>query len=334
MNSPTSNIAEQAAEWILALEEGDAEQQLRTRQAFQRWQAADPRHAQAADTAQAFINKLAGLKPDSIPARNTLNNALNANAHQQTTKRKPLSATLSGLALVLLVPLLLVLKLFPLAHLTADLQVRTGEWRNHTLPDGSSITLSGKSAVNIHFDETRRELQLLSGEIFVDVAQDTQRPFVVTTGFGQIEALGTRFIVNQTPTQTRLTMIESRVNVTSSRTPQASATIVKAGEQIHLDAHGLSAIEQINPAMREQSWHKQQLVVRGWPVADVLRELARYHPAYFYIDETTLPAISVSAVLPLDKPDEALQLLTSSFPAIRVRTLTPWLVLVDGGEHQ
>jgi transmembrane sensor len=34
-------------------------------------------------------------------------------------------------------------------------------------------------------------------------------------------------------------------------------------------------------------------------------------------------------VLPLDDTDRALQLLMSSFPELRIRTLTPWLVLVD-----
>ena len=38
--------------------------------------------------------------------------------------------------------------------------------------------------------------------------------------------------------------------------------------------------------------------------------------------------MQVNAVLPLDDPDRALQLLASSFP-IRVRTMTPWVVIVD-----
>lgn len=333
MNAPTQTIAEQAAEWVLMLEEGDAEQQARTRQAFQTWQEADPQHAQAAEKVQAFIGRVTGLRASGAPARHALDCALNTEASKPSGKRKPWSATV--LSLVLVVPLLFLLGLSPLMPRSADLQAGAGEWQSHTLADGSRIVLAGKSAVNVHFDEQRRALHLLSGEIWVEVARDAQRPFVVTTAFGQIEALGTRFIVNHRPRQTRLAMIESSVRVTPSQTvSSADAQVVQAGEQVNLSAQGLGAIEKIHAAMLEQSWHKQQLAVRGWPLAEVLRELARYHPAYIHVNEDTLPAIRVSAVLPLDKPDDALQLLASSFPAIRVRSITPWLVVVDGGQSQ
>lgn len=316
-------IARQAAEWILLLDEGDAEQQARVRRDFQTWQDADPLHAKAAHTAQAFIGKLTALKTAPIPARD----ALGAGLRHHANHRKLLRATLMGLVLV---PLFFIF--LPFIPFDADLRTTSGEWKNHTLADGSRITMAGRGEVDIHFDETRREVRLRSGEIYVDVAKDARRPFIVSSKFGRIEALGTRFIVNHHQRQTRLTMLESSVRVMVD-SPQSSSTVVRAGEQLTIDARGLGRVEHIVPALRDQAWRRQQLVVRAWPLADVLRELARYHPGFLYFDEANLPAISVSAVLPLDKPEQALQLLVDSFPAIHITTRTPWVTVVEAKKN-
>ncbi|WP_417510233.1 hypothetical protein [Methylophaga sp.] len=59
------------------------------------------------------------------------------------------------------------------------------------------------------------------------------------------------------------------------------------------------------------------------PLGDVLAILSRFHKGYIYFDDQPLDNYHVSAVLPLDKPLEALALLADSFP-IKVSTLTPW----------
>jgi transmembrane sensor len=60
----------------------------------------------------------------------------------------------------------------------------------------------------------------------------------------------------------------------------------------------------------------------------VLDELARYRPGFIRYDRSQIENMKVSAVLPLDDPDKALQLLAGSFP-IRVHTVTSWLVIID-----
>lgn len=322
-NTDNNTIAQNAAQWILALDEGDAGEQAQTRHDFELWQAADPRHAEAAKKAQAFIDTLTGLRgAGPAPARR----ALEAHFRQRATKRKRFVGTAIVLLLLMALPAMLFLQQYPWRHLDAGLYAKAGQWQSHTLEDGSRVTLAGKGAMDIQFTQTARELYLHSGEIHVDVAKDAQRPFVVVSDFGRIEALGTRFIVNhRAGIQTRLSMLESRVKVTIADT---QVVIVKEGEHLSFDAHGLGPISQHNAAAQEARWQQHQLVVHGWTLAEVLAELSRFHPAYLHFDAETLPHIRVSAVLPLDKPDEVLQLLAGSFPAIQIHTITPWAILI------
>lgn len=70
-------------------------------------------------------------------------------------------------------------------------------------------------------------------------------------------------------------------------------------------------------------------MVNDRPLSEVLDELARQRPGRIQYDRARIDGIRVSAVLPLDDTDRALQLLVANFPQLRVRTLTPYLVLVD-----
>ena len=95
----------------------------------------------------------------------------------------------------------------------ADLRTATGRWETRTLADGTRITQGSASAVNLRYDERRRVIELVRGEILMDVAPDAARPFLVETVHGSIQALGTRFVVDHQAGATVLSMIESRVSV-------------------------------------------------------------------------------------------------------------------------
>ena len=75
-----------------------------------------------------------------------------------------------------------------------------GEYRLQ-LADGSRIWLNSESSLRypVKFGLHRREI-FLSGEIYLEVVPDTQRPFIVHTANRTIKVLGTRFNVRNYPT--------------------------------------------------------------------------------------------------------------------------------------
>lgn len=93
------------------------------------------------------------------------------------------------------------------------LETRTGENRSILLADGSRVVLGGNSRLRFHLGASKRELQLLRGQAFFEVAKDAKRPFVVAAGQASVEAVGTEFDVTRNEDRTVVSVLEGRVAV-------------------------------------------------------------------------------------------------------------------------
>lgn len=316
-SSIAANILRQAARWLVQLDESATEAD---RQAFAAWLAADPQHLLAVQSLQNSITALHSLPRG--PARAALTHA----AH--TSRRSSIAKALL-VVLSFSVPLGLLWQQYPTGYLLADLRTDTGQWRSETLPDGSRIMLDGRSAVDLHFDASARTLRLVQGEVLVSVAKDAQRPFVVETAHGQIRALGTRFVVEQDSEGTRLAMMESSTEVRSN----GHGAVVHAGQQVRLDAHGLTPVEPVDADAHERAWAKHQIVIDRQPLGRVLERLNRNRSGYLIYDRDALNRIEVTAVLPEEEDGNALQLLARSLP-IHVQQYGPWIARITLKPHR
>lgn len=324
------SIARAAAEWLVSLSDCGPGEAPDRHAAFAAWKDADPRHAAAAARMEAFIGRVQGLRAGGAkPARAALE-ATAAPARRGPRLRRAGRALL--LAGLLAAPGWLAWQTWPPAVLLADIRTGTAGWESRVLEDGTRIALNGATAVNLRFDPRQRLLELVRGEILVEVAGDPVRPFLVKTPHGVMRAVGTRFIVSRDDSATVLTVLESKVAVQHCLAAPAAgggeAIIVSAGERIRLTGAGIGRSEAIDVRSIADAWASHRLVVQEQPLPDVLDILARHRPGYLRYDRDALAGFHVSAVLPLDDTDRALQLLLASFP-IRVRSLTPWLVMVD-----
>ncbi len=321
MNSPRADIAaEQAARWIVRLSADDPAERDTAQAGFAAWKAADPLHASAAAGMENLLRQLSAVREpaggDHRPARA----ALAAIA----PKRPRQLAAASAVAVLLLTGALLIGE--RPAYLLADLRSPTGQWSTHTLADGSRLTLASGSAVNLRFNAGERHVELVRGDILVDVAKDAQRPFIVDSKQAAIRALGTRFTVRSEDGATILSMLESTV---MAQVPQHPAVVVQAGQRTRITDDGIGPLTSIDAASVQDAWRARQLVVDDLPLAEVLDELARHRPGQLHYDRAQIAGIRVAAVLPLDDTDKALQLLIDNFPQLRIRMLTRYLVMVD-----
>ena len=321
MNRPRADsAAEQAARWIVRLSADDPAERDTAQAGFAAWKAADPLHASAAAGMENLLRQLSAAREpaggDHRPARA----ALAAIA----PKRLRQVAAASAVAVLLLTGTLLIGE--RPAYLLADLRSPTGQWRTHTLADGSRLTLAGGSAVNVRFNAGERHVELVRGDILVDVAKDAQRPFIVDSKQAAIRALGTRFTVRSEDGATILSMLESKV---LAQVPQHPAVVVQAGQRTRITDDGVGTLQAIDAASVQDAWRARQLVVDDLPLAEVLDELARHRPGQLHYDRAQIAGIRVAAVLPLDDTDKALQLLIDNFPQLRIRMLTRYLVMVD-----
>ena len=320
-----ANIIREAAEWVVRLSADEVASS--EHEAFRRWQAADPRHAEAVASMSALIGEVEFLRADSgsTVARAALRAGLGARQ-----KRSKKIAAVAAAVLCCFLASWLGLSSYPPSYLMADIRTGIGEWHSHQLPDGTSITLSGSSAVNVHYAKHERRLSLVQGEVLVEVARDPERAFLVETEHGSIRALGTRFVVRREAGKTQLLMLESSTAVQSDMQRKAASpanTVVVEGQGVNITVSGVSPIETVDVRSVADAWRFHQLVVHDRPLAEVLDELSRYRRGYISYAPEDIATLRVSAVLPLDDTDKALQLLQSTLP-IQLSTTTRWMVNV------
>ena len=291
------------------------------RLAFESWKQQGPRYAAAAARMEAVIVRVQALRETKSPARAALDAAF---ADKPSRRNKHAMRTLLLACSLALPAAALLISPYPQRWM-ADVRNGPGQWQTLHLADGSALTLNGISAANLHFDATQRRIDLLQGEILVEVAHDPARPFIVQTAQGTLRALGTRFVVKREDDVTVLSMLESRVAAQSANAQQTLE--VDAGSQALVSANSVRLAGRIDPASINDAWRRHQLVVENRPLPEVLDEIARHRAGHLQFDRAALQNLRVSAVIPLDDSDHALQLLAQTLP-IKVYTYTPWLIRV------
>lgn len=326
-------IAAEAARWVVQLGADDPAERLRAEAGFSAWKAADPRHGRAAERLEQLVGLLQDLRTEgSHPVCQALRATLTPRPRSGHMRW---AGGVLALVLTMAVPGWLVLDEVRPGWRGSDLQTTVGEWSSYLLDDGSRIVLSGDSAVNLHFDVHRRSVELLRGEILLEVAPDAGRPFVVDTAQASLRALGTRFSVGKMDGATHLVMLESRlwaqVAAQHRRNPSEmrDGRTVSAGQRLRIWADGLGEVEPVDVKGLAEAWQRHQLVVHDRPLTEVLDVLARHHRGYLHFDREALASIRVSAVLPLDNADKAMDLLMASLPRLRQRSLTRWMHIIE-----
>ncbi|MBN2485994.1 MAG: FecR domain-containing protein [Bacteroidales bacterium] len=113
--------------------------------------------------------------------------------------------------------------------------VPNGVKQKISLSDGTLIVLNSGSELSFpkHFNGPVREVRL-TGEAFFQVAKDSARPFVVSTGSVCVTVLGTSFNIEAyTNSNSRVTVTDGRVQVSAAQNGASGAEniILKEGEQ-------------------------------------------------------------------------------------------------------
>jgi transmembrane sensor len=274
-----------AAQWFAARLHGlDSRRERR----FQRWLAADPRHAE--DYALCEITWEVSRGPaDLVPlpmvrtSRRSLMGAGALGVRQGALGAMALAAALTGIAIWFL----------PIR--TDTWTTAAGEQRTVVLRDGTRVTLNTRTQLTARLSGRARDVRLTEGEAFFEVSKDPARPFTVTTTLGSARALGTRFNVYLAAQGLEVTTEEGRVLVRNA--DAGPGVTVDAGHRAELHMGQVRADLSTVDLHGTLSWMTQRLDVNDEPLDQVLRDMSRYTEWPVRADTPAIGALHVSAVL-------------------------------------
>lgn len=216
-----------------------------------------------------------------------------------------------------------------------NFQTAIGESKDIILPDQSKITLNTNSFVHIKYTPSARVINLLRGEIHIDVAHDTSRPLSVVTGNKIIQAVGTAFNVEVNNKQIELIVTDGKVlvaqqyttavpNLSNNGTSRVAkdvslhSTAVSKGEKLNLDFKGeitkkVEKIDAIDVAAN-LSWRQGSIIFRGESLSDAMTEISRYTNINFELaDDERLKQVHVAGMFKTGDVKGLLEVLNNNF---------------------
>ena len=208
-------------------------------------------------------------------------------------------------------------------HVTAGNQVpvlyetAVGRTDVVSLRDGSIVKLNTATRIQVEITETRRNVTLLEGEAYFEVAHDEDMTFIVSAGRTVIQALGTAFSVSKLADQIEVTVTEGLVQVKQHEEPGQNSNeglieplLLRAGQMMQVNRPGGQEVQELEAAelARTLLWQQKMLAFDGNTLQQVIDEFSRYTSLNLTIADAETASIRVGGYF---RSDDIAGLLTS-----------------------
>jgi len=264
-------VADEAAVWATRIDAGAVDPNNDA--ALRHWLEEDPRRRGAllrAEAALSFVDRaraLGGVVPKPSPRPIWIRRKL-------VFLGAALAASLAG-----------VLLLLPGAlHYSTGL----GQMLNVPLTDGSVVSLNTLSAVDVTMRAKAREITLVRGEAWFQVAHDVQRPFVVSAGRVRVRAVGTAFTVYRQDHGADVLVTEGVVE-TWTAGKEDQIVRVAAGSKAYVDEYDSAKLTLVTTdGARALAWREGQIVLEGETVKEAIAQFNRYNTIKLTVADSSL----------------------------------------------
>jgi transmembrane sensor len=316
-DTESRSISEQAAEWLLILEDGRPED----REAFADWMKQSPLHvgaflrASAVDSLLSEVDRDRSIEIQTGPFTDDSPDIRQRDPHEpdvelhETTiqpghadrtgsprprwvQRKWQWAAAASVALVAIAASALfvtqkVSGVDPWSHYVTAV----GEQRILELEDGSTLFLGPGSRLDVRFTPGERQLRLEAGEAMFRVRHDASRPFRVHSGGSVIQAIGTQFNVNRVRGDSVVSVIEGVVQISQDRSlaeklvaplarsikAEVRPVRLAAGQETRIADNGKVAAPTRAEVDRLKAWRERRLTFINETLFTIAEEFNRYN---------------------------------------------------------
>ena len=156
------------------------------------------------------------------------------------------------------------------------LTVPEGEHVDMTLSDGTRLYVNSGSEVEIPsvFDPEKRKIRM-TGEVYLEVAKDAERPFFVETEDFDVRVYGTSFNVSAYPEDgvSSVVLVEGSVAVSAGDMTR----FIEPGQKMEISG-GRMDVSDVD-VMEYVGWKDRIIITGGQTLDQIMQKLARYYGA-------------------------------------------------------
>lgn len=213
-----------------------------------------------------------------------------------------------------------------------------GENKSITLKDGSHLVLGAASSIRWQLGDHQRLLTLLTGQVFFDIAKDSDRPFIIQAGLSSIEVVGTQFDIRKIQNKTEVSVLEGHVKVyqmsyqngaSDEPTDAQSKVSLFAGDKLKI-RYGVMEGNLEKISLNEISaWQNGRFVYRNADLADVISDAKRYYQGDINLHGKGLESLKVTTTFTLEQIDSMGYALEKILPIRVIRDKQDNLLIVN-----
>ena len=177
-----------------------------------------------------------------------------------------------------------------------------GEMRAVSLADGSLMALNTSSEAVVRYTSRHREIRLLRGEGFFEVAHDPERPFEVDAGEARVRAIGTSFAVKRNEdAPVEVLVREGEVEVVAT---ESDGVAVRVGTNMRLVAAGPVMPVPVAAAEihRKMAWREGRIAFQGETLGEAAAQFARYSDTRIVFVDSTLANERITGLFQANDP--------------------------------
>lgn len=202
------------------------------------------------------------------------------------------------------------------------------------LQDGSTLELHEGAYMRIPeaFTSGKRVVELVSGDVYFDIAVDESRPFIIENALATVEVVGTEFMISvDTEAQTVMLVVTEG---TVTFTPQLSKKVVTvpAGKGLTYNSN-TRLIERMNSIDENtMSWHSGKLTFVDCPVSKVVDDLKNHYNVEIEVTDEQVQSCLFTAPLPFENvPVTVILDALSTMLGMKVKTVGERSYILTGG---
>lgn len=310
-------VVSQAADWYALLLD-DADQAARA--ACAAWRSERPEHELAWQRMASLHSRLeqgAGKVDRAAALQAVEHSVAHAGARRRSLK---MLLGMAGLGLGVSA----AYRHLPWQAWQAEYRTGTGGRLEIALDDGTRVLLNTDTAFDLFTEGALNELRLHQGEIMVTSGPAGARPLRVRTACGDVQPVGTRFVVRYLPQDkdwTDVVVLDGRVRL-APVDGGGNTLLLDAGQQSRFSRLRIHPAQPIDAAAA--AWVDGTLAAQSMRLDDFLRELGRYRPGVLRC-APEVADLRLSGVFPLRDTGQVLQSLEHILPVRLVWRTRYWV---------